>query len=164
MRAVICLPGHLALRWVLPWACSPNLLASGGADGELCIWNVENPLQVRPWLCCGRLPTAWNACLGRRACVTLLCQCLQLPLPQPLRLLLPPHVSLVPSHVSAIDAPTPQPALYPAMKGGAGAGQQPEITHLSWNRKVQHILGTCTAAGTGACQLLFKPLFTPRLF
>ncbi|KAL4425258.1 hypothetical protein ABPG75_009274 [Micractinium tetrahymenae] len=65
---------------------SPNLLASGGADGELCIWNVENPMQ---------------------------------------------------------------PALYPAMKSGAGgAGPQPEITHLSWNRKVQHILGTCTAAGT----------------
>ncbi|KAL4435628.1 hypothetical protein ABPG77_002591 [Micractinium sp. CCAP 211/92] len=64
---------------------SPNLLASGGADGELCIWNVENPLQ---------------------------------------------------------------PALYPAMKAGAGAGPQPEITHLAWNRKVQHILGTCTAAGT----------------
>ena len=28
------------------------------------------------------------------------------------------------------------------------AGPQPEITHLAWNRKVQHILGTCTAAGT----------------
>ncbi|EFN56942.1 hypothetical protein CHLNCDRAFT_143487 [Chlorella variabilis] len=63
---------------------SPNLLASGGADGELCIWDVGNPMQ---------------------------------------------------------------PSLYPAMKGGAG-GPQPEITHLAWNRKVQHILGTCTAAGT----------------
>lgn len=30
------------------------------------------------------------------------------------------------------------------------AGPKPEITHLAWNRKVQHILGTCTAAGTGA--------------
>ena len=28
---------------ILP--CSPNLLASGGADGELCIWDVGNPLQ-----------------------------------------------------------------------------------------------------------------------
>jgi hypothetical protein len=63
---------------------SPNLLASGGADGELCIWDVGNPLQ---------------------------------------------------------------PSLYPAMKGGSG-GPQPEITHLTWNRKVQHILATCTAAGT----------------
>ncbi|PRW34057.1 transport SEC31-like protein B isoform A [Chlorella sorokiniana] len=63
---------------------SPNLLASGGGDGELCIWDVGNPLQ---------------------------------------------------------------PSLYPAMQGGA-AGPKPEITHLAWNRKVQHILGTCTAAGT----------------
>ena len=67
---------------------SPNLLASGGGDGELCIWDVGNPMQ---------------------------------------------------------------PSLYPAMKGGTGgAAPQPEITHLAWNRKVQHILGTCTAAGTGA--------------
>ncbi|PSC76171.1 transport SEC31-like protein B isoform B [Micractinium conductrix] len=65
---------------------SPNLLASGGGDGELCIWDVGNPMQ---------------------------------------------------------------PSLYPAMKGGTGgAAPQPEITHLAWNRKVQHILGTCTAAGT----------------
>jgi protein transport protein SEC31 len=26
-------------------AFSPNLLASGGADGELCIWDVANPVQ-----------------------------------------------------------------------------------------------------------------------
>ena len=72
---------------------SPNLLASGGADGELCIWDVGNPAQ---------------------------------------------------------------PSLYPAMKAGggaaaggrAGAAAQPEITCLAWNRKVQHILATCTAAGT----------------
>ena len=24
---------------------SPNLLASGGADGDLCIWDVGNPAQ-----------------------------------------------------------------------------------------------------------------------
>lgn len=63
---------------------SPNLLASGAADGDLCIWDVGNPAQ---------------------------------------------------------------PSLYPAMKA-AGAGPTAEITCLSWNRKVQHILGTATAAGT----------------
>ena len=73
-----------AARFPPACLCSPNLLASGGADGELCIWDVGNPAA---------------------------------------------------------------PSLYPAMKGGA-AGVQPEIACLAWNRKVQHILGTCTAAGT----------------
>ncbi|KAG7674441.1 hypothetical protein KSW81_000096 [Nannochloris sp. 'desiccata'] len=65
---------------------SPNLLASGAADGELCIWDVANPAQ---------------------------------------------------------------PSLYPAMKGAAAAAAPgSDITCLSWNRKVQHILGTTTAGGT----------------
>lgn len=36
-------PTASVLSYLLP--CSPNLLASGGADGELCIWDVGNPLQ-----------------------------------------------------------------------------------------------------------------------
>lgn len=61
-----------------------NLLASGAADGELCIWDVGNPSQ---------------------------------------------------------------PSLYPAMKGGTMGNPASEITCLSWNRKVQHILSTTTASG-----------------
>jgi protein transport protein SEC31 len=34
------------------------------------------------------------------------------------------------------------------VQGGASGGAQPEITYLAWNRKVQHILATCTGAGT----------------
>ena len=34
-----------AYGYPLPCRCSPNLLASGGADGELCIWDVGNPMQ-----------------------------------------------------------------------------------------------------------------------
>ncbi|KAI8473947.1 MAG: hypothetical protein J3K34DRAFT_161809 [Monoraphidium minutum] len=66
---------------------SPNLLASGGSDGELCIWDVANPAQ---------------------------------------------------------------PSLYPGLKSGAqGApGAAPvEITYLSWNRKVQHILASTQVDG-----------------
>lgn len=36
----------------------------------------------------------------------------------------------------------------PLLLAAAAGGPQPEITNLAWNRKVQHILGTCTAAGT----------------
>ena len=61
---------------------SPKLLASGGADGDLCIWDVGAPTQ---------------------------------------------------------------PSLYPPMKSGQ---QATEIASLAWNKKVQHILATCTAAGT----------------
>jgi protein transport protein SEC31 len=34
----------------------------------------------------------------------------------------------------------------PCPQGGAPGGA-PEIAHLAWNRKVQHILGTATSAG-----------------
>ena len=66
---------------------SPNLLASGAADGDLCIWDLANPAQ---------------------------------------------------------------PSLYPALKGGSSqaAGQGVDITHLAWNRKVQHILASTSSGGT----------------
>lgn len=40
-----------------------------------------------------------------------------------------------------------QPSLYPAMKNNTSSGNASDITCLSWNRKVQHILATTTAAG-----------------
>ncbi|KAF8071322.1 SEC31B [Scenedesmus sp. PABB004] len=43
-----------------------------------------------------------------------------------------------------------QPSLYPALKGpaaGAAAGAAPEITYISWNRKVQHILASTQVDG-----------------
>ncbi|KAG2498995.1 hypothetical protein HYH03_003181 [Edaphochlamys debaryana] len=67
---------------------SPNLLASGAADSDLCIWDVAKPAT---------------------------------------------------------------PSLYPALKGGAGAPGQAvggEITYLAWNKKVQHILASCSTNGT----------------
>jgi len=65
---------------------SPNLLASGAADGDLCIWDLANPAQ---------------------------------------------------------------PSLYPALKGPPAApGQGVDVTHLSWNRKVQHILASTSSGGT----------------
>eukprot|EP00211_Chloroparvula_japonica_P000131 CAMPEP_0119125334 /NCGR_PEP_ID=MMETSP1310-20130426/4646_1 /TAXON_ID=464262 /ORGANISM="Genus nov. species nov., Strain RCC2339" /LENGTH=1095 /DNA_ID=CAMNT_0007115393 /DNA_START=21 /DNA_END=3304 /DNA_ORIENTATION=+ len=65
---------------------SPNLLASGAADGDLCIWDLANPSQ---------------------------------------------------------------PSLYPALKGTPAApGQGVDVTHLSWNRKVQHILASTSSGGT----------------
>ncbi len=46
---------------------SPNLLASGGADGELCIWDVGNPLQ----------PSLYPAMQGGAGacCAVLCCPC-----------------------------------------------------------------------------------------
>ncbi|EFJ51095.1 hypothetical protein VOLCADRAFT_120559 [Volvox carteri f. nagariensis] len=67
---------------------SPNLLASGAADSDLCIWDLTKPST---------------------------------------------------------------PSLYPALKGGAGAPGSAvggEITYLAWNRKVQHILASCSTNGT----------------
>ena len=65
---------------------SPNLLASGAADGDLCIWDLANPAQ---------------------------------------------------------------PSLYPALKGNSqSTGQGMDITHLAWNRKVQHILASTSSGGT----------------
>ena len=67
-------------------AFSPNLLASGAADGDLCIWDLANPAQ---------------------------------------------------------------PSLYPALKGNSqSTGQGVDITHLAWNRKVQHILASTSSGGT----------------
>ncbi|GLC43098.1 hypothetical protein PLESTF_001202800 [Pleodorina starrii] len=67
---------------------SPNLLASGAADSDLCIWDLAKPST---------------------------------------------------------------PSLYPALKGGAGAPGSAvggEITYLAWNKKVQHILASCSTNGT----------------
>lgn len=67
---------------------TPNLLASGAADSDICIWDLANPAQ---------------------------------------------------------------PSLYPALKGAQGPGQPApgsEITFVSWNRKVQHILASSLANGT----------------
>eukprot|EP00201_Polytomella_parva_P000598 CAMPEP_0175077168 /NCGR_PEP_ID=MMETSP0052_2-20121109/23216_1 /TAXON_ID=51329 ORGANISM="Polytomella parva, Strain SAG 63-3" /NCGR_SAMPLE_ID=MMETSP0052_2 /ASSEMBLY_ACC=CAM_ASM_000194 /LENGTH=971 /DNA_ID=CAMNT_0016346555 /DNA_START=120 /DNA_END=3032 /DNA_ORIENTATION=+ len=69
-------------------AFSSNLLASGAADGDLCIWDIARPNS---------------------------------------------------------------PSLYPALKssaGGAAAAASSEVTCLSWNKKVQHILASC-GGGTG---------------
>ncbi|CAN6455970.1 unnamed protein product [Victoria cruziana] len=63
---------------------SPNLLASGAEDGELCIWDLSNPAE--------------------------------------------------PSH-------------FPSLKG-VGSGAQGEISFLSWNHKVQHILASTSYNGT----------------
>eukprot|EP00798_Chlamydomonas_sp_ICE-L_P017882 gene17882-24273_t len=41
------------------------------------------------------------------------------------------------------------PSLYPALKGGAGQGVAGnEISYISWNRKVAHILASCSANGS----------------
>ncbi|KXZ53102.1 hypothetical protein GPECTOR_8g92 [Gonium pectorale] len=67
---------------------SPNLLASGAADSDLCIWDLAKPST---------------------------------------------------------------PSLYPALKGGAGTPGSAvggEITYLAWNKKVQHILASCSTNGT----------------
>jgi protein transport protein SEC31 len=40
--------------------------------------------------------------------------------------------------------------LLPCLLSRAAPGAQPELTHLAWNRKVQHILAACSAAGTVA--------------
>ncbi|KAK9829183.1 hypothetical protein WJX72_004364 [[Myrmecia] bisecta] len=64
---------------------SPNLLASGGADADLCIWDLTTPAR---------------------------------------------------------------PNLYPALKSSGQNGPGADITHLAWNRKVQHILASCSANGT----------------
>eukprot|EP00898_Chlorokybus_atmophyticus_P008870 jgi/Chlat1/8985/Chrsp94S08270 len=71
---------------------SPNLLATGAQDGELCIWDLTDPAA---------------------------------------------------------------PSMYPALKasnhlvpqGGSSQGSQGEISHLSWNRKVQHILASTSING-----------------
>ncbi|KAH9300540.1 hypothetical protein KI387_012123 [Taxus chinensis] len=63
---------------------SPNLLASGAGDGEICIWDFANPLA--------------------------------------------------PTH-------------FPPLKG-VGSGAQGEVSFLSWNRKVQHILASTSYSGT----------------
>lgn len=44
--------------------------------------------------------------------------------------------------VASLSPSPPHPA-----SATTAAGAQPEITHLAWNRKVQHILGTCSAGG-----------------
>ncbi|GIL46865.1 hypothetical protein Vafri_3734 [Volvox africanus] len=67
---------------------SPNLLASGAADSDLCIWDLAKPST---------------------------------------------------------------PSLYPALKGSPGAPGSAiggEITYLAWNKKVQHILASCSTNGT----------------
>eukprot|EP00879_Flechtneria_rotunda_P020871 GHRR01021974.1.p1 GENE.GHRR01021974.1~~GHRR01021974.1.p1 ORF type:complete len:217 (+),score=50.51 GHRR01021974.1:164-814(+) len=54
-----------------------------------------------------------------------------------------------------------QPSLYPALKGNAAAGAAataPEITYISWNRKVQHIL-----ASTQVCLAVVLPHVLPSL-
>jgi protein transport protein SEC31 len=95
---------------------SPNLLASGGADGDLCIWDVANPgqpnlypaMQVRLHGC------LWRICffLGR--------------------------FLVMATSVSSSSF----------LVQGGPPGSQPEITHLAWNGKVQHILATATGSGT----------------
>eukprot|EP00798_Chlamydomonas_sp_ICE-L_P021383 gene21383-28331_t len=64
---------------------SLNLLASGAADGEICIWDLTKPST---------------------------------------------------------------PSLYPALKGGGGPGSAGEIAYISWNRKVAHILASCSSNGS----------------
>ncbi|KAL2461198.1 Protein transport protein SEC31B [Abeliophyllum distichum] len=64
---------------------SPNLLASGADEGEVCIWDVAKPSE--------------------------------------------------PSH-------------FPPLKGGSGSAAQGEISFLSWNSKVQHILASTSFNGT----------------
>ncbi|XP_058107910.1 protein transport protein SEC31 homolog B isoform X2 [Magnolia sinica] len=63
---------------------SPNLLASGAEEGELCIWDLSNPVE--------------------------------------------------PTH-------------FPSLKG-VGSGTQGEVSFLSWNHKVQHILASTSYNGT----------------
>jgi protein transport protein SEC31 len=127
------------MRSLMP-CCSPNLLASGGADGELCIWDVGNPAQPS-------LYPAMKGGAGAQAGQQLLC-------PHHCRHAVgwvamlerkPEHRQLYACHLAITPAPPGPPV--PACACPA-AGPQPEITHLAWNRKVQHILGTCTAAGT----------------
>ncbi|XP_020519257.1 protein transport protein SEC31 homolog B isoform X2 [Amborella trichopoda] len=62
---------------------SPNLLASGAEEGDICIWDIAKPAE---------------------------------------------------------------PSLFPSLKGGSGA--QGEVSFLSWNPKVQHILASTSYSGT----------------
>jgi protein transport protein SEC31 len=109
---------------------TPNLLGTGAADHDLCIWDLAKP----------NAPTMFPALKVCSIVSVTACFALRT------------HAALLPGLWVAYDMCDALPGgcvAYGCMAQGTSAtGGVGEVQHLSWNRKVQHILAACLSNGT----------------
>ncbi|THG04865.1 hypothetical protein TEA_010106 [Camellia sinensis var. sinensis] len=112
-------------------ALSPNHLASGADEGDICIWDIANPAEPThfpPLKACTHffgmyLQSSYlSPSKVESSFITILC------LPKDL--------------LEAVDS------VYETFMQGSGSATQGEISFLSWNSKVQHILASTSYNGT----------------
>ncbi|GMP61014.1 hypothetical protein CsSME_00023647 [Camellia sinensis var. sinensis] len=112
-------------------ALSPNHLASGADEGDICIWDIASPAE----------PTHFPPL---KACTDFFGMYLQSSYLSPSKvessfitiLCLPKDL------LKAVDS------VYETFMQGSGSATQGEISFLSWNSKVQHILASTSYNGT----------------